>query len=359
MFDSFVIVGHAFSGDFKNNDELRKGFWTWTAGQIFSIAALAYSSTMSYAFYLNLIDQAPGAPVIAGIVTALVAIFAFLLINLFGFRTVFVWNGGKLKKSDRISLLLVVILMVGVVVWDVKANLTGVSPVSVTTTAPIYEKNTESISARYAPDIAKEEDKIAQIYARYTYPNGTVVFEPTPKTSNSRARWQSDVQEVEAAKANISRLQSLRDRETTQELNTYERDVTRYDSQVIDKELMHTGIVKWVYGLVLIVSLYCSNYSNLALDYMEVNPQGDIPGTQEDIFGSRDEGTPLPEGIEELKEMLAEIRQNAGKANNPNGPKGPNEELNELLKEAREVIDQQSESAHLNGHSLGKSSAQV
>jgi hypothetical protein len=306
MFDSFKIIAHAFSGKFGTNAELRKGFWVWVSAQVFSIAALAYSSTMSYAFYLQLIDQAPAAPTIAAIMTALVAIFAYMLINVVSFRTVFIWNGGKMASSDQVSLFLAFILMVGVVWWDVQANLTGVDPIAVTTTASVFEKDTEGISSRYQSQINEENAKIAQIHKRYTYRSGAVVFEPAPKTSNSRATWQADVQQVEAARANIARLKELRDQETGQELATYDRDLSRYENQVLDKSSIHTGIVKWVYGLVFLISLWSANYSNLALDYLEVNPLGDIPGDQTDKFGSH---SPTPSKKKPVGEMLKKVME--------------------------------------------------
>ena len=267
------------------------GFFKYCFAQLFSLGALAYSSVLSYQFYVDWLGTAPGAAAFGGMITILIAAFAFFSINAFTNQLAFLWLGGKLTRKGSSMMIVGFVIMCAVVAWDISVNLQGASPLAEGTTAAIQQHDAGGITTRYDKLIGTERAAIAQIHKAYTYPDGSIHFQPAPVTSNSRSKWQRDAEAVARHEASIEQYKTLMQTEAGASLSMYSRDIERHDTQVASKQLTHTSLVKWVYAIVFIIGLYCSMYAHTALDYLELNPSGDVPGTQEDKYGPRTQST--------------------------------------------------------------------
>lgn len=272
MFDSFRLIILAFTGKFTDSEELRKAFWGFLICQLFAVLALAYNATMSYSAYRNLLDRAPGAEIIAGIVTTLAALAVLVVLNYVTFRIMFIWNGGKLDKKQTSNLVLFSIIVLGLIAWDIHMNLKGVQPISEATTEQVRENKSAQAKAQFDADISAIEAEIAAIKDKYKYPDGKIYFAPRPVTHFSKEVYEADREEVDDLQSQISLLRDMQAASFQTALSDYHADQERFGEEVAAKRVNHSLIVKLIYGLVFLIALAAANYSNLALDFLHENP---------------------------------------------------------------------------------------
>lgn len=347
MNDSFKIIAAAFAGKFKNHPELRKGFWSFAAALVFALVCLGYNATLSHSYYLNILDQAPMANTVAWVITTLAAFTIWFILNYVAFRTVFIWTHNEdLERNESLQLMLSVLLVVGLIMWDINVNLQGAKPVAQVTTVSIKANNSATIKASYDGDIKSLEAKIDKIKARYRYPDGSIHFEPHPVTSVSFKAWQSDNKRVNEIEPQIQDLRSTQTAAVKSELKDHSRDTNRYDSQVSSKTTNHTFIIKCIYVLVIVLSLYCANYSNTAFDVIGENPNyAAVKGKKAPKIGFGN-STPAPSTAQKnrISRLQAEIeklkkgKQALDQPQTPNNIGDNTESTNPLLTEKNIVF---------------------
>lgn len=264
MFDIIKTIGQAFTGAFAGNADLRKGFWPFIFILVLSYVCLVYNAYMSISFYEAWLENAPHANELAILITfAIAAGILFAMAQVCAF-IIDIWRHGESEHS-KVGILLLSVILIATITWDIYANMQGVAPVSHQTTASIIDNQAEEAARSYDGKIAEQQAIIDGILKRYTW-KGRVWFQPDkwhPVT-----QWRQDTATVNRARRQIAQYNELATAAAQAALDDYNRDKARYDQAVSVKTFTHKTIVKWVYLLVFLLSLFVAFYVNEAQAYV-------------------------------------------------------------------------------------------
>jgi len=173
MFDFIKIIFYALTGAFRENKDLRKGFWAFLFVSALSVTALTYNSFMSYNFYLNWLDRMDYSSLAALTVTIAISTGIFFVMAYVSGYAIDLWRYGRSEYS-REGVVLAALILVLTIGWDVYANLQGVDPVSHISTETIMTNPLSEIDNRYQDRIEKTKSDYSENIAQHQQAIGKI-----------------------------------------------------------------------------------------------------------------------------------------------------------------------------------------
>jgi hypothetical protein len=306
----FAILWAAASGDLDGNVILKRELGFFLMLQVFSIGLAVLSGWLGYSRALTFFSGIDNPQIAALFATVFVAAAGFIFVNHVSSRIAFRAQGGIFARGQFLALMVSCLLAAGVIFLDFSMNKSGVAPATRSITTSAASSQADGIISSYDAQIAEAQAALKKHEAGFTW-KGNVWVPARGKST----KWHS-ADKVESYYRAEDRVQQLLDAKATALSNDGQHvaiDANRYQEEIASKHDILDLIVGIMYVLMFLATFRAALYSNLVMDWLDANPYGDIPGTQEDIYGER---KPEPtaedeEHDEDEAATLPETRKNA------------------------------------------------
>lgn len=285
----FAILWAAGSGRLAGNPSLKREMGFFLLLQVFGIGLAVLSGWLGYSRALTFFSGLENPALAAIVATVFVAASAFFFVNHVSARLAFRAQGGIFAPGQMLALVVSSLLAGGVIALDFQMNKSGVAPASESITQQAATSQAGQIVSTYDAQISEARADLVRHEKGFTW-KGQVWVPARGKST----KWHS-ADKVAGYYAAQDRLQQLLDAKATalaNDGNVVARDSQRYTEEVSSKQDVLNMVVGLMYVLMFLSTFRAALYANLVMDYLDANPYGDIPGTQEDRYGDRQEQEP-------------------------------------------------------------------
>ena len=300
MLDYIRAFQAYFSGKLENDKDLQKGFPIFIAFIGIVWFFTSYNSYMSFAYYQYQAGTMPGAEIVAGLVTAIIAI-SIVFLGVYVIDYVQDWLANRDMQNRTLATFAAAfiawIILQG---WDIYVNRKGIDPASIATTVAAKEDRSEEVLTQYDSKLVGMKQELFGLYHNYYWCSTHKTRHNThnPKITGNQYLQTLEIPEGVCKKEGFwfgcgggtgrgceghnsikSKIASFEKRiEAQLDLQTqavkiaqdeYLTDQNRYANDIGNKSETH-GYMIWIsYITIFLCSVFNGNYVNRLMDYVK------------------------------------------------------------------------------------------